>query len=130
MICLDSDCIIDFLKGKPNAVRAVELHCDKLCTTEINVFEVLFGIYLKKNINSEEVKAVNLLIESLDILSFGQGCGEQAAKILSLLAKQGNMVGQNDTLIAASMLVNGCNEILTGNVKHYSRINGIRVMNY
>ena len=130
MICLDSDCIIDFLKGEPEAVQAVESHRDTVITTEINLFEVMFGIYLKKHARSEEVQAAKQLFESLNVLPFGHGCGELAAKLLALLARRGKMVGQNDALIAATILKNGCHEILTRNVKHYSRIDGIRVVTY
>lgn len=130
MICLDSDCIIDFLKGKPEAVQAVESHRDSVITTEINVFEVLFGIHFKKHAGPEEAQAAKQLFESLDVLPFGQGCGELAAKSLALLSRRGSMVGQNDALIAATILTNGCREILTRNVKHYSRIDGVRVVTY
>ena len=40
MICLDSDCIIDFLRGKEEAIRIVERHKEELVSTEINIFEV------------------------------------------------------------------------------------------
>ena len=39
MICLDSDCIIDFLKGKKEAVDLVRKYKEEVITTEINRFE-------------------------------------------------------------------------------------------
>ena len=53
MIFIDSDCIIDFLKGKKEAVDIIKRYKEKIATTEINVFEGLFGVYLKKNINDK-----------------------------------------------------------------------------
>lgn len=130
MICLDSDCIIDFLKGRPEAVRAVESFQDSIITTEINRFEVLFGIYAKKSFRPEELLAANQLLESLDVMPFENGCGALAAKSLASLARRGGVIGQNDALIAATILNGGCQEIITRNVKHFSKIDGIRVRAY
>ena len=52
MICIDSDFIIDFLKGKQNAVETMGKYKESIVTTEISRFEVLFGIYIK-NSNSD-----------------------------------------------------------------------------
>ena len=54
MICLDSDCIIDFLKGKKEAINVINKYNEEIITTEINVFEVLFGIYLKKEVSEKQ----------------------------------------------------------------------------
>ena len=46
MALLDSTIIIDFLKNKPNAVKAIEQllsHGEKLKTTVFNYYEIYFG---------------------------------------------------------------------------------------
>ena len=53
MICLESDIIIDFLRGKEKAINTVNKLKDEIITTEINAFEVFYGIYLKKEINEK-----------------------------------------------------------------------------
>lgn len=130
MICLDSDCIIDFLKGKKEAVDLVRKYKEEIITTEINRFEVLFGIYLKKKIEGGENNSAKLFFDSLDVLPFNENCGEEAARILFSLAKEGNVINQNDCLISAIMIKNGCRSILTGNKKHFERIKGISVKSY
>ena len=44
MICVDTSCIIDFLKNEKEAVNIIDKHKDELVTTDINVFEVFMGI--------------------------------------------------------------------------------------
>ena len=133
MICLDSDCIIDFLKGKEDAVKAVEKYKDELVTTEINVFEIFFGIYAKKEIDENEIITATDFFSSFksgEVFSFDEKCGHISAKILADLFKKGNIIEQNDCFILGMMRKNGCNKILTRNEKHFSRIDGINVVSY
>ena len=130
MICLDSDCIIDFLKGKENAIQIIKENKDSLVTTEINVFEVWFGIYLKKELDEKEAENTRIIFDSLEILPFDNNSGEIATKILSKLTKKGNIVNQNDCFIAAIMIKNNCNMIITNNKKDFSRIEEIKVKSY
>ena len=129
MICLDSDCIIDFLRGKKEAVLAVSKYKDYLSTTEINLFEVLVGINIKKIINEKEEIAANLFFDSIRILP-ALNFGEYASKIFAQLVKDGKMMDQNDCLIAGIMLSNGCDQIMTRNDKHFSNIKEINAINY
>ena len=128
-MCIDSDCIIDFLKGKREAIEIVDKHKEELVTTEINIFEILFGIYKNKVINKTEEETAKSFFDSIDILS-KNGWGIKAAEIFSDMMKQGNVIEQNDCLIASIMLVNGCNKIITQNTKHFSKIKEIDVTSY
>jgi len=129
MICIDSDFIIDFLKGKQNAVETMRKYKDSIVTTEISKFEVLFGIYVK-NDNIDEERSAQSFFDSIDILSFDNGCGKEAARILVSLNKEGNIIEQNDCFIAAIIKIHGCHKIITGNVKHFKRIKGLNVESY
>ncbi len=97
-------------------------------TTEINKFEVLFGIYLKKDIDEGERNTAKLFFDSLEVLAFG--CGEEAARILARLCSDGKIINQNDCFISAIMIKNGCKTILTKNKKHFERIEGLEVFSY
>ena len=129
MICLDSDCIIDFLRGRKEAIAKVEKHKEAVVTTEINVFEVFFGLYADKKARKNEEEKTELFFDTLQILQAG-GWGKIAAETLAALIKKGETIEQNDCLIAANMIANGCNKIITRNKKHYSRIDGIEVIPY
>ena len=127
MICIDSSCIIDFLRGKENATKAISKYKNDIVTTEITIFEVFLGVYLSNKKNEENI--LESFFDSLNVLSVG-GWGDRAAKIFSKLSKKGSMIEQNDCLIVAIMLVNGCDKILTNNIKHFSKIEGIEVITY
>ena len=134
MICLDSDCIIDFLKNKPEAVSTLttlkRYYKETFVTTEINKFEVMLGIYDKKKINEKELKVAKSFFASIDVLPFGEECGTEAARILGSLARKGRVINQNDALIAAVMRVNGCEKIVTRNARDFGRIPGVKVEDY
>ena len=130
MIFIDSDCIIDFLKGKENARKAVEKHETELATSHINVFEIFFGIYNKRNVDEKEVILADNFFNSLGVFPFDNKCGRISAKILSGLMKEGNPINQNDCFIASIMIKNGISSIISNNKKHFSKIKGIKVMTY
>ncbi len=130
MICVDSDCIIDFLRGKDYAIKIIGEYKDELITTEVNLFEVWLGIYSKNQISQKEVDNAKNLFDSLTIFSFKSGEGESAAKILSNLMKTGDIINYNDCFIAAIIKKNGVNSIITRNKKHFSKIKDIKVVDY
>ena len=131
MIFIDSDCIIDFLNGKETARKIIENYkVEELGTSQINVFEIFFGIFKRKKINENELISADNFFNSLTIFSFDQKCGKISARILSTLIKEGNIIDQNDCFIGSIMIKNGISSIISNNKKHFSRINGIKVITY
>ena len=128
-MCIDSTCIIDFLKGKESAIKIVEKYKDSLVTTEINLFEIYFGIYQKKEISEKEKIAASLFFDNVELLGEGRW-GEVAAELMTNSIKKGKIIDQNDCFIAAIMKQNGCNKIITSNEKYFSNIEGIEVIKY
>lgn len=126
MICLDSDCIIDFLKGKKEAINVINKYNEEIITTEINIFEVLFGIYLKKEVSEKQEHITKEFLNSIIKFPFDKKCGEISAKLLASLIKKGETINQNDCFIASIMIKNNCNKIITNNVKHFSKIKEIK----
>ena len=61
-------------------------------------------------------------------LSFKEA--EKAAEIYNLLETRGQLIDDNDILIIGIMLSNGINQIITKNVKHFKKIEEIKVINY
>lgn len=130
MICLDSDCIIDFLRGNKEAIEIVKKYQLEIFSTEINLFEVMYGIYMKKDVSGEEIEAAKEFFENIDILPFDENCGEESATILTSLMKKGEAIDQNDCFIASIMIKNSTNKIITKNEKHFSKIKDIKVISY
>ena len=130
MIFIDSDCIIDFLRGKERAKKVVEEYEDELSTSQINVFEVFHGIFKQKDVSESELNSADSFFNSIEVLPFDEKCGRISAKIFSVLMKEGKMIEQNDCFIGAVMLKNNLNAIISNNKKHFSRIKGIKVVSY
>ena|SRR3989344_2749159 len=130
MIFLDSNFIIDFLKGKKSAVSLIKKNNEELATSQINVFEVLFGIFMKKETNRKELDLAEAFFQSIIIFPFDSNCGNLSAKILSSLMKEGKTIEQNDCFIGAIMIKNRIDKIISNNVKHFSKINGVKIITY
>ena len=124
MECLDSDIIIDFLRGKEDAVNYIKNTNDELATTTINVFEVYFGGY-----KIGKIKDLDEFFSSLKILNLDFNSSKKAAEIASRLSKEGKQIEVKDLLIASICLVNNC-VLVTSNVKHFSRIEGLTIKNW
>ena len=130
MICIDSDCIIDFLKGKKEAVDIIEKNKDEILTTEINLFEIYFGIFNKSDINEKEKKLADEFFDSLNKLPFSNNCGKKSAEILTSLIKRGKTIQQNDALISAILIENKVGSIITRNLKHFSSMKELKAISY
>ncbi len=127
-ICLDSDVLIDHLRGKKGAVeyvRSLEEGSVTLSTTSINVFEVFYGAF--KSGRKANVEGAKRLVERLAVLSFDREDAEVAGKILSELEARGEVIEFRDVLIGAVCLVEGY-AVATGNTKHFKKIPGLKVL--
>lgn len=127
-VCLDSDVLIGYLRGKSEAVDDVcrlEEAAVLLSTTAINAFEVFYGAY--KSGRRVNVESATRIMEKLVILHFDREAAEAAGRILAQLEEKGETVEFRDVLIGATCLVNGY-AIATRNAKHFRRIPGLKVI--
>lgn len=69
-------------------------------------------------------------ISSMEIFSLGFKEAEKAAKIYDILESQGQIIDDNDVLIAGIMLSNGIKKIITKNIEHFKRIEGLELITY
>ena len=130
MICFDSDFIVDLLKEKHNAVSKLKsLRGDTVISTEVNYFEILYGVFAKHQISQKELDLVQKFFDSIHTLILDHSSAYNAAKISGSLEKDGLTIGFNDSLIAGICMSNNCG-IITKNVKHFSRIKGLKVETY
>ena len=131
MKCLDTTFLIDFLKSDKNAInKALEIKDDLLITTSVNVFEVLLGIYRKKETAQNKLDQFKKLIANLNIINFDVESSFNASKIEADLISQGKEINAMDSLVAGTMISKGCNTIITRNKDHFERIKGLKVETY
>ena len=130
MICFDSDLIVDLLKQKQNAVSKLKsLRGETIASTEVNYFEILYGVFKKRQFSEKELDLIEKFFDSIVTIALDHSSAYNAAKVSGDLEKEGLTIGFNDSLIAGICVTNHCS-ILTKNVKHFSRIKGLKVETY
>jgi len=70
------------------------------------------------------------LISGMEVFSLSFKEAEIAAEIYELLKSRGQLIDDNDILIIGIMLSNGINQIITKNIKHFEKIEEIKIINY
>ena len=114
LVLLDTTVLIDYLRGRP-AVGRVNVLLDRgdpLCTTPINVEEVVRGL------RPEEIPAVDALFDGLRVVSIGREEGRRAGEWRQRFAGRGTTLSQADCLIAAAACSTAA-VLATGNPRHF-----------
>ena len=123
IVIADTDVIIDFFSGTDPAASTVEtlILQDKLALTSITVFELYAGVAGKKRI-----KQIDDLTSILPVFSFEEKHAGASAKIYNALKKSGDLIGNQDILIAGICVTHDI-PIYTRNISHFSRISQLRI---
>ena len=131
MICLDTSFILDLLKRKPESVSKFKLFLnEELASTEINYFEVLYGVFKRSEFSQKELELVQKFFDSISIFPLGDLSAYKAAELAGDLSKKGLEIEAADTLIAGMCLANNCTKIITKDINHFSRIKELKVETY
>lgn len=128
---LDTNFIIDFLKGQSNALNKIDLLVKKdiaFAITTPTIFELYSGLIFLDKSEDEREKIISLLKDQI-ILSLDKNSAEKAGIIDGNLLKKGLKIDAEDSMIAGIAESYG-ETILTRNVKHFSRIRGIKIETY
>ena len=128
MKVLDTTFLIDILNGEERTLKIAK-SSEELLTTQVNMYEIIRGIFLTDNPEKGLLSAKDML-ENLKILPLDDSGIIKSAEIFAELAKSGKMISDTDCLIAGIALSNGINRIVTKNEAHFKRIKGIIVENY
>ena len=114
LVILDTTVLIDYLRGRPAVARVNALldGGDALCTTPINVEEVVRGL------RPAEIPAVDDLFDGLRVVPVGLTEGRRAGEWRRRFAAQGVTLSQADCLIAAAAFSTAA-VLATGNPRHF-----------
>lgn len=133
MKAVDTTFLIDLLRGESEAVVMAQ-KLDKeggAATTEINVFEITYGIYSSQKARQETRMAkAEALFSRLEVFPLDHRSAVTAAKILGKLTQQGKLINVMDGLIAGILLAHRCDTIVTRNIRDFSRVPGIHPESY
>jgi tRNA(fMet)-specific endonuclease VapC len=121
---IDTDWIIDYLKGKETVVETVNSVADKgLAVSIISIAELYEGVYNSSS-PEDQRKGLQNFLEGVIVLGIEEETADIFGKHKSKLRSQGNLIGNFDILIASTCLRYGLN-LLTGNTVHFERIDGL-----
>jgi tRNA(fMet)-specific endonuclease VapC len=126
---LDTNIISDLIKNPQGkaAKRIADVGEDNICTSVIVAAELHYGC---SKTNSKRLrKAVEDLLDEIDVLPFDVPADVEYGEIRSELETAGKPIGANDLLIAAHARA-AVATIVTANVGEFKRIRGLKVENW
>ncbi|MBR3623778.1 MAG: PIN domain-containing protein [Selenomonadaceae bacterium] len=130
---LDTNVIVDYLRGNESVEnKMIDVYSDGdiLALPSIVYYEIIRGFT-----DSKATRRFNRFQELCKSLKFyfldryDMQALNTAAKIYDSLRKTGVLIEDNDIYIAAIAMVNDCT-LVTDNIKHFSRIEGLRLVNW
>ena len=133
MVILDTTILIHLLRGDEKAKQKIgmlEQAGVELYSTQINLFEIIQGIYSFAKAPDQEIASLEVLLERLKVLDLTYFGAYHAGRLSGTLKKKGLTVSSSDLLIAGIGLANNISTIVTKNVDDFSKIPGIKVETY
>jgi tRNA(fMet)-specific endonuclease VapC len=123
---VDTDRLIDFLKGRADAVRLIAtLASDGLAMSLMTFGEVYDGIYRSGDPSGQEATFVRVLAW-IPVLGLNQDIMREFARIRGGLRLAGQPIGDADVLIAATAIHHDLT-LVTRNLRHYERIPNLKL---
>lgn len=126
---LDTNIISDIVRNPQGQVadQIKRVGDNSICTSVIVACELRFGAEKK---GSEKLLAqLEAVLSAIEILPFDKLADSQYALIRNQLEQVGTPIGPNDLLIAAQAIALDL-VLITGNLKEFSRVKGLRVENW
>ncbi len=111
-ILIDTDIVIDFLRGERQALAYFKSISDKICFSAITVAEIYSGIKGKK-----EESGVERLFSIFPVIAITNEIAREAGRFVKQY-RPSHSVEIPDAIIAATCLLSG-SELHTLNIKHY-----------
>ncbi|MBP5318002.1 MAG: PIN domain-containing protein [Paludibacteraceae bacterium] len=124
---LDTDICIAVIKGHPCVIEHIyDKGQECCCVSEITIAELYYGA--AKSGKQNHYSDIRKIEELFDVLPLGYSL-PLYGKIRAELESQGNRLDNFDLLIAATALQENIT-LVTGNEKHFNRIQGLNIQNW
>jgi tRNA(fMet)-specific endonuclease VapC len=126
---LDSNFCIACVRRKPWALQVLSyVPLVSVAISAITVGELVLGTHLADDPKRELAK-VEAFLRPIQVLPFDRDEAVQWAALDARLRKLGNRIETEDAIIAATALAMGMT-LVTGNTKHFSRIKGLKMVDW
>ena len=132
MFLFDTDTLSEVLKRNPSPdlmARLATMPAEFQFTTSITVGELAYGAYRSSQTEYLLQQFEEIVWPMVQILPFDRASGEIYGNLRADLERAGTPLAEPDLRIAAIALTNNLT-VVTGNVRHFSRVRGLRVENW
>jgi tRNA(fMet)-specific endonuclease VapC len=122
---IDTDWIIHYLLGAPLIKKELRrLKPEGLAVSVISLAEVYEGVFYSRDPEASQ-KGFAEFLENVSVLGVDEDICQVFAKERGKLRKRGTLIGDFDLMIASTCLFHEVT-LLTNNVRHFERIDGLR----
>lgn len=121
MILLDSNILIDILKGREQTIRTVESFSGNLFISAASAMELYYGAF-----NKAENKKIERFLFLFEIVQIDEEISKLAVTLVNKYA-QSHTLDIPDVLIAATAIVHHY-QLFTYNIKDFKYINDLRLL--
>ena len=129
MYLLDTDIIIYNLKGHDAVRKNLQLHSeDPMEISIITLLELYYGAYKSEKVTSNLAK-VKTLESAFEVISTAKESAEIFGTLKATLEKSGTRLDDFDLIIASCAMAHNLT-LVTNNVVHFKRINGLKLTNW
>jgi len=127
MYLLDTNvCIRLMNQSSSNIIKHIQQHPPaEIALCSIVKAELLYGARHSQRVEAN-LQLLQRFFKPLTSLKFNDRCAEEAGQIRADLAAQGNPIGPNDVLIAATARAYDA-VLITHNTGEFSRVTGLRL---
>jgi tRNA(fMet)-specific endonuclease VapC len=125
----DTDAISEVLRPKPAEMYLAWLRtipADEQLVTAISVGELYWGAFRSPARDRHLRNIETRLLPAVRVLPFDTRAARQFGELKAMLEGKGTPLADADLQIASITLVGG-HELVTGNLRHFSRIPGLRI---
>lgn len=125
MKILDTDVCIEILRGNKHVLERRRRALDEVATTWITACELAYGAAKSRAAKKNQTLATEFLA-TLPVVGLDLPAAERFGRLKAELERGGNILADADLMIAAITQAQGAS-LVTGNLRHYARIAGLRV---
>ena len=130
MIFLDSDILSYYFSGNSKIKEKIAETIntgEEIALTIMNVYELLKGFKWRSNKNKELL--FNNFLKTISVFSIDDDTINLASTIYANLRKNGITISDADIIIS-SIIIKNNGKLVTNNIKHYSDIKELKLINW
>ena len=125
---IDTDVAIELMRQNPVTLRHLAGYDDAVLVSSITAAELFFGAYNSANPDKNVARTRDFL-GRFQRVTVTDAVADRFGRLKAELRRQSVQVAPFDLMIASIALEHGC-VLVTGNTRHFNRIEGLQIENW